>query len=286
MTVAVLHPDAAELRFATLQRKKQGIDLLNTGSFPFPDETLKLHAAGPHMAKPAELAEVFAQTARRSGARRLVLVLPDAWMKTFILEGDHLPRREQEVRERVAWHFKKAFLLKPEDIRFAWARLAPAPGGGDRLLVTFTLDRFLSLLEEVFEGQKLRLGAVVSSFWTLYHALPREGRWGLLVLEEGLWTLGTFEGEHLLQFRQRLIPPGGAAPVLEEVRRTFSLAEAPPARIVVYQHPALLPLEEGDLPGEVLTPALRGRIRAEASRLPQFWNPEGEIFAGGLHAIP
>ena len=286
MTAAILHPDAAELRFATLQRRRHGIDLLNTGSFPFPEDAFKRHAAGPQAARPAELAEVFAQAARRSRARRFVLVMPDAWMKTFILEGDTLPRREQEVRERVAWHLKKAFLLKPEDLRFAWTRLSPAPAGGDRLLVTFTLDRFLVLLEEVFEAQKLRLGAIVSSFWTLYNALPREGRWGLLVLEEGLWTLGAFNGEHLLQFRQRLIPPGGPAPVMEEIRRTFAMAQTPPTRLIVYQNPAVLPLEETEFAGDLLAPALRGRVRADASRLPQFWNPEGEIFAGGLHALP
>ena len=282
MTVTVLHPDATELRFATLRRERQGTTQLNAGSFPFPDQTIHPHAAGPQAARPADLAETFAQAARRSGARRFVLVLPDAWMKTFLMEGDQLPRRAQEVRDRVAWHLKKSFLLKPEEIRFAWTR----PAGADRLLVTFTLDRFLTLVEEVFERQRLRLGAVVSSFWTLYHALPREGRWGLLVLEEGLWTLGAFDGEHLLQFRQRLIPPGGPAPVMEEVHRTFAMTDAPPERLVVYQQPALLPLEDGGLPGEVLAPTLRGRIRAEASHLPQFWNPEGEIYVGGLHVLP
>ena len=286
MNAAILHPDLTELRFATLQRNRQGTTLLNAGAFPFPEGALHPHAAGPQAAKPAELAEVFAQAARRAGAGRFVLVLPDAWMKTFVLEGDRLPRRSQEARERVAWHLKKAFLLKPEDLRFAWTRLTPAPAGGDRFLVTFTLDRFLSVLEEAFERQRLRLGAVLSTFWTLYHALPREGRWSLLVLEEGLWTLGAFDGERLLQFRQRLIPPGGPAPVLEEIGRTFTQTGEPPERTVVYQNPALLPLEEGGLPGVVLAPALRGRVKAEASRLPQFWNPEGEIFAGGLHAIP
>lgn len=286
MTVAVLHPDAGELRFATLQKQRQGTLLANAGSFPFPDEALKIHATGPQAARPAEVAEVFLQAARRSGARRFVLVLPDAWMRSFILEGEAMPRRRQEVRDRVAWHLKKAFLLKPEEVRFAWTRLADGPQDRGRLLVTFTLDRFVDLLEEAFASHKFRLGAVNSSFWTLYHALPRAGNWGLLVLEEGLWTLGAFQGERLVDLRQRLIPPGGPGPVLEEIRRSFVLAEILPERLVVYQNPAFLPFEEGALPGEVLAPALRGRVRADASRLPQFWNPEGEIFMGGLHAVP
>jgi hypothetical protein len=287
MTVAVLHPDASELRFATLLRKRRETLLVNAGSFPFADDSIKLHSAGPQMVRPAEAAEVFVQAAARSGARRLVLVLPDAWMRSFVLEGEAMPHREKELRERVAWHLKKAFLLKPDEVRFAWARLRDGAGGVGRLLVTFTLDRFLSTLDEAFDHRKLRLGAVVTSFWTLYHALPRQGDWGLLVVEEGLWTLGAFTDGHLLSLRQRLLPPGGPGPVMDEVRRTFALGgAAPPSRLVVYQHPAVLPLEEGGLPGEVLAPALRGRVRADASRLPQFWNPEGEIFAGGLHVVP
>jgi hypothetical protein len=286
MTVAVLHPVAGELRFATLQKKRQGTRLLNAGSVPLPEDAVKLLPAGPQAARPAELAEAFAQAARRSGARRFALVLPDAWMKTVLLEGDPLPRRPQEVRERVAWHLKKAFLLKPEDLRFGCTRLLEGAAGPAQLLVTFTLDRFLTLIEEVFERQKRRLGMVISTFWALAQALPREGRWGLLVLEGAVWTFGAFEGDRLRQLRQRIVPPGGAEPLLEEVRRTFTLSPAPPARLVVYQDPAVLPLEEGGLPAEVLAPALRGRVRADAARLPQFWNPQGEILVGGLHALP
>jgi len=105
---------------------------------------------------------------------------------------------------------------------------------------------------------------------------------GLLVLEEGLWTLGASRGTSA-PVPQRLIPPecrpgvGGGPPDLLS-------GGSPPARIVVYQHPALLPLEEGTC-RRGAHPACAGGSGGSV-RLPQFWNPEGRSLREGSMPYP
>lgn len=283
---AVVHPDSAEMRWITFQRKGREAHMVAAGNRPFPSETFSMLPLGPQIHKAPDFMEAVKDVLKQSGVRRHILVLPDAWMKSFVLEVEALPRRTRETRDLVSWHLKKAFLVKLEDIRFVWSPLSESqPGLPRRLFVTFAFERLISAFEEVYAAQRVRLGLILSSFWSIYHAVPREGSWALLVVEGNLWSLGVFKGDRLEVFRQRRLlsdPPGALA---EEMERTFALSEAVPDRLVVYQNPETIALS---LPSSqiVVHPAsAREGIKSGKGGLPPFWNPEGEIYCGGLHAL-
>jgi hypothetical protein len=130
------------------------------------------------------------------------------------------------------------------------------------------------------------LGLILSSFWAVYHAVPREGRWALLVLEGDLWSLGLFQGDQLDLFRQRRLPPGHPEEISEELERTFALLGTVPTRMILYQNPEVLSMSPALLRVEIFTSSAREEIKARGQEWPPFWHPEGEIYCGGFHALP
>ncbi len=151
------------------------------------------------------------------------LVLPDFWQKTLILEEENIPKNSKEIKSFIEWHFKKSYNLKPEEIRFSFILLNDKK---NKLLVNFALERTLSILEQIFKNQKKHLGQIVSSFWSLYYAIPKKGSFALLNLENDTWTLGIFENSNIISLRQRIIPKGNLNILIEEIERTINLNRA------------------------------------------------------------
>jgi hypothetical protein len=283
----VVHPSLSGLRWVTLQRKGREKHLLGAGQVPLPPDTLRIQPLGPQIHRAPEFLDAVRTLLGQAGSKRHILVLPDAWMKSFVLEVESLPRRARELHDLVGWHLKKSFMIKPEDVRFAWSTLGN--GRADqprRLVVTFAFDRLAAAFEEVYVSQGVRLGLITSSFWAIYHAVPREGTWALLVLEGDLWSLGFFQGEQLDLFRQRRLLPGHPEGISEEVERTFAALGAMPSRLILYQNPEVLPLSPALLSIEIYTSSARSEVKAREQEWPPFWHPEGEIYCGGFHALP
>ena len=283
----VIHPDTAELRWVTLQRKGKELVCIASGSRSLPPDTFTMLPLGPQIHKAPDFMEAVKDVLKQSGAKRHILVLPDAWMKSFVLSVEALPRRTRELRDLVGWHLKKAFLVKPEDVRFAWNSLGNSPSGlPQRLFVTFAFERLISAFEEVYAAERTRLGLILSSFWAVFYGVAHQGAWALLVQEGDQWTFGIFQGDRLETFRQRRLLPDPLDAVAEELERTLALSETVPERLVVYQNPAATALSIPSSGMVLLAAAGREEIKAGKAGLPPFWHPEGEIFCGGLHALP
>ena len=283
----IIHPDTAELRWTTLQHAGKELGLIASGSRSLPADTFTLLPLGPQIHKTPDFMEAVKDVIKQSGAKRHILVLPDAWMKSFVLGVEALPRRTRELRDLVGWHLKKAFLIKPEDVRFAWNSLGNGQSGlPRRLFVTFAFERLISAFEEVYAAERIRLGLILSSFWAVYHGVSREGAWALLVQEGDQWTFGVFQGDRLETFRQRRLLHDPPEAVADELARTLALSETVPERLMVYQNPIAEPLSLPSSQIAILSAASREGIRPGKDGLPPFWNPEGEIYCGGLRALP
>jgi len=284
----VVHPSLSELRWVTFQRKGREKLLLGAGSVPLPPDTLRMQPLGPQIHQAPPFLEAVRTLLQQADTRKHILILPDAWMKSFMLEVESLPRRNRELHDLVGWHLKKSFMVKPEDVRFAWSALGNGhqTDAPHRLVVTFAFERLAAAFEEVYHAQRVRLGLITSSFWAICHAVPMEGSWALLVLEGDLWSLGLFQGDQPRLFRQRRLPPGRPEGISEELERTFAMLGAAPARLILYQNPEVLPLSPALMQMEIYTSSARGEVRSKAQERPPFWDPEGEIYCGGLHALP
>jgi len=94
-----------------------------------------------------------------TGSKRAALVLPTGWLRSHLLEFDHLPRRQSDVRDVVLWRLKKLLPVPPASLRLAMIN-QPSTGDSRRLLVLVGVERAIASLESVFESVGVSLGFV------------------------------------------------------------------------------------------------------------------------------
>lgn len=143
---------------------------------------------------------------RVGGARRTAVVVPTAWVRTHLLDFDHLPRRGSELVEVVRWRLKKLLPVAPIELRLA---LVPIHGDGShQVLCVSALERPLAELEAAFAEVNVEPGLVTPRLF----ALARRTRPGpeprLVVQHEGgfLSLLLTVDGRPRL-LRTKPLPP-------------------------------------------------------------------------------
>jgi hypothetical protein len=143
---------------------------------------------------------------RVGGARRAAVVIPTGWVRSHLLEFDHLPRRAGEQSEVVRWRLKKLLPVQPTELRLSI--VSHQLGGHRQILSMAGLERALSELEAAFSALGVEPGLLTSRLF----ALAAESRQGLRVVvqhEPGFLSLllDTDSGPRLL--RTKPLPPGG-----------------------------------------------------------------------------
>jgi hypothetical protein len=108
------------------------------------------------------------------------LVVPNAWIRSIVLDVENLPRQRSEAEEVLRWRLKKLLPCRPEEVRLDWLR----GGGNGRVLVLMALDRPLSVMEEVFAASGVHVGCVEPTALALTSLLPAESDAALLVTNE------------------------------------------------------------------------------------------------------
>ncbi len=106
------------------------------------------------------LAPVLAELrARVGGARRVAVVLPTGWLRSHLLEFDHLPRRASELGDVVRWRLKKLLPINPVELRLS---ALPMAGAGDRrpVLTLAGLERAIAGLERAFAAAGMEPGFI------------------------------------------------------------------------------------------------------------------------------
>lgn len=85
------------------------------------------------------------------GAKRAAVVVPTGWLRTHLLEFEHLPRRHADLQEMVLWRLKKLLPVAPTSLRLATVAQRGIDGNR-RLLVLVGVERAIAELESVFES--------------------------------------------------------------------------------------------------------------------------------------
>jgi hypothetical protein len=147
---------------------------------------------------------------RVGGSRRAAAVVPTAWVRTHLLDFDHLPRRGAELTEVVRWRLKKLLPVAPADLRIA---LVPVHGdGAGQVLCVSTLERPLADLEAAFASVNVELGLITPRLFALARRdRPAEGPRLVVQHEQGfLSLLLSVDGRPRL-LRTKPLPPSDEA---------------------------------------------------------------------------
>jgi len=156
---------------------------------------------------------------RLEGARRVALVVPSAWTRSYRLEFQELPRRHGEVEQVVQWRLKKLLPVPPADLRLSLVPL-PSGNGARPLLAMAAIERALAELEASFAEVGVELGMITSRYFALAAEDPPGPR--LLVQhEEGFLSLLLTQGGTLRLIRTK--PLAAAGRTADIVRRELGL---------------------------------------------------------------
>lgn len=153
--------------------------------------------------------------------KKASIVVPDAWLRTVLLELEALPRRREEAEEVLRWRLKKLLPCRPEEVRLDYVNT------NSRVLVVFGLDKPLSLLEEAFTSMGCHLGSLEPVSVAVAAVLPSNSRALLLfsTFDAAMAVVVVAAGQVQLT-RLKLLPSGEAkmqALVLRELTRTAQL---------------------------------------------------------------
>lgn len=197
----LLEPGAA----VALRRDRKGGLTCSTAALPA--GVVEVGSVGLQGLDCQRLAEVLRPLQERvGGSRRAAVVVPTAWVRTHLLDFDHLPRRGSELVEVVRWRLKKLLPVAPTELRLA---LVPIHGDSShQVLCVSALERPLADLEAAFAEVDVEPGLVTARLFALARR-ERSGTGPHLVVqhEQGfLSLLLTVEGRARL-LRTKPLPP-------------------------------------------------------------------------------
>jgi hypothetical protein len=174
------------------------------------------------------LSEALAELRKRwdRPVRRASAVVPNAWVRSLVIEPGQLPRNRGEAEDIVRWRLKKLLPCRPEEVRLDFV---PSDGTG-RVLVVLGLDKPFAVLEEVFAAAGVSLGRIEPAALALTRVLPAAAEPVMLVaLEPRALALALLvEGRVVLVRNKPLPAESRPADVLvaRELNRTLAHARA------------------------------------------------------------
>lgn len=183
---------------------------LRCAQAPLAESLFEVGPVGLHAVDRKRLAESLRPLHAQLGSRRPAVVIPTAWVRSHLLDFDHLPRRSAELHEVVRWRLKKLLPVLPAELRLA---VLPYPGTTHRqVLCMVGLERALADLEGALADLGIEPGMVTSSLFALAARAPAEVGNLLLVQHEAtLLSLLLLTDNRPRLLRTKLLPPGGEA---------------------------------------------------------------------------
>jgi len=177
-------------------------------------QAVKSEAIGPALAKLKGAAE---------GARSAAVIVPTSWLRSFLIDVDRPPRKEEELHDVVRWRLKKLLPVTPTELRLSVIR-QPEIAGQRRLLVMAGIERAMGAIESAFTAIGVEVGLITTRLFAL---VPRgagavrpslviqheENFLSLLLLTEGV--------PRLIRTKPLALADVGAGTALRELRLTL-----------------------------------------------------------------
>lgn len=190
---------------------------LPTGSLdvgPVGLQAVDAEALGPVLARLKGAAE---------GSGIAAVVVPTSWLRSFLIDVDRVPRREDELHDVVRWRLKKLLPVPPAELRLSVVRL-PESEGQRRLLVMTGIERAMAGIEACYAAVGVEVGLITTRLFALVPRQVRESVATLVVQHEEsfLSLLFLVEGvPRLLRTKPLARPAGDDAVVLREAALTL-----------------------------------------------------------------
>ena len=99
------------------------------------------------------------------GTGTAAVVVPTGWLRSFLIDVDQLPRREDELNDVVRWRLKKLLPIPPAELRLSVIRLPESDGR--RLLVMAGIERAMAAIEACYSSIGIEVGLITTRLFAL-----------------------------------------------------------------------------------------------------------------------
>jgi hypothetical protein len=157
------------------------------------------------------------------GARSAAVIVPTSWLRSFLIDVDRPPRKENELADVVRWRLKKLLPVAPTDLRLSIVRL-PEIAGQRRLLVMAGIERAVDAIESAFKNTGVEVGLITTRLFALVPRSAGVVRPSLIIQHEEsfLSLLLLTEGvPRLLRTKPLAVSDEGSGAVLRELGLTI-----------------------------------------------------------------
>jgi hypothetical protein len=156
--VALAHRSkTGEIHCASENLPDDGLDVGPVGL-----QAVHTQALGPVLARLKGVAE---------GSNEAAVIVPTSWLRSFLLDVDRPPRREEELHDVVRWRLRKLLPVPATDLRLSVVRLHETDGRR-RLLVMAGIERAMAGIETCFSSIGIEVGLITTRLFAL---VPRLG---------------------------------------------------------------------------------------------------------------
>jgi hypothetical protein len=157
------------------------------------------------------------------GTETAAVIVPTGWLRSFLIDVDRLPRREEEVHDVVRWRLKKLLPVPPAELRISVVRLSESEGQR-QLLVMAGIERAMAGIEASFASIGVEVGLITTRLFSLVPRLAGETAATLVIQhEESFLSLLLLVGgiPQLLRTKPLARPDGDGTAVLREATLTL-----------------------------------------------------------------
>jgi hypothetical protein len=137
-------------------------------------QTVVDEALGPVLARLKGAAE---------GTGTAAVIVPTSWLRSFLIDVDRVPRREEELQDIVRWRLKKLLPVSPTELRLSVVRL-PESEGRRRMLVMTGIERAMAGIEACFAAVGVEVGLITTRLFALVPRLVSESAATLVIQHE------------------------------------------------------------------------------------------------------
>lgn len=134
--------------------------------------------------------------------RHASLVVPDAWLRSLVVDAGLLPRQRDDAEEQLRWRLRKLLPCRPEDVRLDWLQV----GDNGRQLVLLALEKPLATVEDVFAAAGVRLGRIEPLVLAATALAPARGPAVVAAVEDRSLGIAVLSDGRLVLLREKVLP--------------------------------------------------------------------------------
>jgi hypothetical protein len=132
-----------------------------------PEGGLEVGPVGLQAVHDVVLAPVLARLkGAAEGTETAAVIVPTGWLRSFLMDVDRLPRREDELHDVVRWRLKKLLPIPPAELRLSVVRI-PESEGQRRLLVMTGIERAMVAIEACYSAIGVEVGLITTRLFAL-----------------------------------------------------------------------------------------------------------------------